>query len=173
MATREQWVKYQKEKDEYESKILEYESSLRQWNFLTDEEREHLHKNAESNSRMMWSLGVAAVVSFFLYTKMQKNYSGDSFWFTWGGASAVIFIIAALGNKIFGLLARSLVIACVAGAVSYLGIALLQHNASIPPSNELGYWVVAIVSVISFLAALVGHRASAKPSRPTRPTRPT
>ena len=87
MPTRESVAEYKQAKARYEAQLVEYQAklatyrdALERWNDLPSEERAALDKEAEKESRVLWSLVLALGVCVWLYRHWRPLYSGDSFW---------------------------------------------------------------------------------------------
>jgi hypothetical protein len=199
MANPAELRQYEQDKAKYERSLIEYRENLRKWNSLSLEQQQQLDEEAESANRMMWSLSVATLINFLLYICMGyqyrdnnfliwvhdilqefsrgiyefPQYSGDDFWIRWGILSAIIYFLAAIGKRFFGLLAKSISFSLFAGVICYFGFEWIKGNVAQPPSNDVQFWVTVCVLFIAFLAGLIGaYHASGAPKEPSPPIRP-
>lgn len=164
---------YDYKKLQYEADLVRYRSDLQAWNALPDDKKRALSREAEDRRLGMWSLGVAAGASYFLYHYVEHTLKGDTFWEVWGGATLVFAVVALILRKIIGKAARGIVIASLIAVICSALISVGADHLHKPMSSTLSriiFWALFAFGVLCEYGG--AFHASAAPGRPTPPTKP-
>ena len=157
---------------EYQAALVDYRRAMERWNSLPVHERERLNREAETDSRALWSALASVAATFIAYAYLKSLIHGSMFWWAWGSASAFAWLVILGLRGFLGPLFRALFFGGAGLIIGFFALWILNANGS---GSSLGVYANGAIFIgpviIGFIFGLL-YRASAAPRRPARPKAP-